>query len=45
MSVPGWRRADLQIRGKSEPLGSFLIFDCGEFSAAASSLDPPPMLA
>jgi adenylate cyclase len=39
ISIPGWRRADLEIRGRGEPLSAFLIFDCGELASAASSLD------
>ena len=35
MSTPGWLRADLEIRGRSEPLPAFLVFDRDELASVA----------
>jgi adenylate cyclase len=35
MSTPGWLGADLEIRGRSEPLSAFLVFDREELASAA----------
>ena len=33
----GWRRADLAIRGRSEPVPAFLVFDRAELANAAAA--------
>ena len=35
MSTPGWLAADLEIRGRSEPLPAFLVFDRDELAGVA----------
>ena len=35
MSTPGWLAADLEIRGRSEPLPAFLVFDRDELASVA----------
>jgi hypothetical protein len=34
-STPGWHAADLEIRGRSEPVAAFLIFDREELASVA----------
>jgi adenylate cyclase len=35
VSSAGWREADLEIRGRSEPLPTFLVFDREELASVA----------
>ena len=39
--APNWRRADLEIRGRSEPLPAFLVFDRTELANAAAAFHRP----
>jgi adenylate cyclase len=39
--VPGWRRADLEIRGRRELLPAFLVFDLVELASVAVAADRP----